>query len=418
MSNTTCACEVVSVEGGAATQAHQSSATGNFKRISNVTRGERWVFEKVRTSGTEFDERTYVYYYEASGEWYIGADYTSSTAATTLPPENYTGPIVKSSSAYGANCPYEPTSWEVLRSQPYPGSPREGEWSNDTITLSCYDPECFDAKTLSCRVAPGNGARLSARRAHRHCFGATAGASDQAASGQAPPNRAALVQMEALRAGDLVLTRHASGLALARVLVVQHLGSRVHRPLLEISHAAGSLRLTSDHLLVVDGSFTPARLARVGSSLSLADGTLTNITRVRSVSGRVINPVTSSGTILAAAAGAPVLSSTHPEWSAPFTLASAAPAYPCFQLLSYLFPQRTQAYYDMALEPLFRLALLPYAAEAAAAPTALLQGVALAADATAAAGFLVFALSTPSVLLAVLVALLASIKVKGRSVPS
>ena len=59
--------------------------------------------------------------------------------------------------------------------------------------------------------------------------------------------------------------------------------------------------------------------------------------------GAVINPVTAGGTILALGSGAPVLASTHPEWSASFMLASPAPLpYPLFNLLSAVLPATTQ----------------------------------------------------------------------------
>ena len=48
-------------------------------------------------------------------------------------------------------------------------------------------------------------------------------------------------------------------------------------------------------------------------------------------------------------AAAPVIASTYPDWIADFMLASALyPTFTLANLLSHLFPQHVQAYYDAA----------------------------------------------------------------------
>jgi hypothetical protein len=115
--------------------------------------------------------------------------------------------------------------------------------------------------------------------------------------------------------------------------------------------------------------------------------------------GRIINPVTARGTIVAADRGAPVVASTHPEWAAEFMLANPAPMpYPLFHLASYVLPEKTQAFYDALLDPLFRLAIGRHSALAAVMPHPLVAGLALTADLLAAALFIPF--TAPALLLA------------------
>ena len=80
-----------------------------------------------------------------------------------------------------------------------------------------------------------------------------------------------------------------------------------------------STTVTPSHVIMVDGAFLPAREAKVGAALSAGV-----ITKVTETAGSVINPVTASGTILAAGpTGAPVLASVYGEWIADYFLGVA-----------------------------------------------------------------------------------------------
>ena len=73
-------------------------------------------------------------------------------------------------------------------------------------------------------------------------------------------------------------------------------------------------------MLRIDGAFAPARDATPGSTLTLAGGKVATVQYVTTAHGAIINAVTTSGSILAAVTGEPVIAATHPEWSAGFML--------------------------------------------------------------------------------------------------
>ena len=132
-------------------------------------------------------------------------------------------------------------------------------------------------------------------------------------------------------------------LCVCLVVVNQHKGSTRASSLVELHHSAGTLALTLDHIIAVNGIFAPAKDATPGSTLTLAGGGSAVVERVTTASGAVINPVTDSGTILATGlTGEPVVAATHPEWSAAFMMANKGPL-PLFYTLSAVFPATTQA---------------------------------------------------------------------------
>ena len=215
---------------------------------------------------------------------------------------------------------------------------------------------------------------------------------------------AELVLMKTLAAGDVVLAADAAGaLSFERVVVNQHKANPLASALLEVHHSAGVLSLTPDHVLLVDGAFAPARDAKPGSALALADGTAAVVERVATAHGAVVNPVTASGTIVADG----VVAATHPEWSAGFMLASGVPL-PLFYAAAAAFPATTQAYYDAVLEPLLD-ALGAHVKPAALGASALVAPF-VAADAAAALGLVAFAGAAPVALLALGAAALRSRK--------
>merc|ERR1712110_1184985 len=96
------------------------------------------------------------------------------------------------------------------------------------------------------------------------------------------------------------------------------------------------------------GEMVAAREATVGSKLGES-----TVSRVSSSYGGIINPLTASGKIMAS--GLPA--STYPEWIADYMLSSYLPLpLSMGNLLSFLFPANTQAYYDAHLEQFFNKA--------------------------------------------------------------
>ena len=214
----------------------------------------------------------------------------------------------------------------------------------------------------------------------------------------------ALVPMTDLSAGDIVvsLDLKTGAPTLDRVVVNQHKAVTHWSPLITIETDSGAtLTVTPDHVIALDGRFVAASKAAPGASLSgasLSINTLStaNITRVVERSGGVINPVTLSGTILVADSSgrrgaAPLLASTHPEWSASLFL--DAPAFPfvATRLLSYAAPATMQAYYDAAEVAISPLVPALQTSAASVHPVAVALGV-TAADAVFSVGFVAYAL--------------------------
>lgn len=160
--------------------------------------------------------------------------------------------------------------------------------------------------------------------------------------------------MSHLVAGDLVLSSSSTASA---VVVTQHRPpTSLSSGLLTLHHKKGSLSLTPDHVLQIDGIFMPARYAALGSILS--GGHV--VTHVTTAFGDVINPVTLAGTILAAGpAGAPVLAATHPEWIAQWFLSASVPPLPLSFALARALPFNVQALYDTVVEPAVSATALP-----------------------------------------------------------
>lgn len=216
-------------------------------------------------------------------------------------------------------------------------------------------PSCFarDSSTACRRL----DAAASPAFAYDACYNAVSSSAAAAASGAAER-----VPMARLRAGDRVLTADVEGsLTFTRVIVTQHSMATpmLTSPMLTLTTGAGtSLTLTPDHALYLDGLLQPASAATAGATLTDAHGKPVAIRKVTHLHDQaVINPMTASATILASdkdAAGPPVLAASHPMWVAAALVDSPWPSVgtPLLALLSYAFPEATQAYYDAALEPL------------------------------------------------------------------
>jgi len=157
------------------------------------------------------------------------------------------------------------------------------------------------------------------------------------------------VLMSSLQAGDNVLSAENE---VSRVIANQHAEVSMYTRMINIKHSAGSLDLTPDHVLQVDGKLAPARDVVVGSIL---DGG-----KVESLSystDAIINALTTSGRILVAGPeGFPVVATHAPEWLAPVMLSSAGlflTRYSLSTTLSHIFPETVQTFYNQHLEAFF-----------------------------------------------------------------
>jgi len=255
-----------------------------------------------------------------------------------------------------------------------------GTGNTPTTTASGGDDApCFDRdQTTACRLLD---ASLAPTAAFSRCFG------------DSPTEGAERVLMADLVAGDLVLSDASTT---TRVVVNQHVPEpAVTAHLLTLEHATGSLSLTPDHVIFVDGSFLPARAASPGSTLS--GGAV--VMRVSHGHGAVINPITASGKILAAGLnGTPVVAATANEWAADALLSPFA-AYSLAFAFSAAFPQRVQEYYDAALEPIFNAAVPHLARTKASSSTPFVVTCFALGDALLALGFVAFSLTKPTVAL-------------------
>lgn len=202
------------------------------------------------------------------------------------------------------------------------------------------------------------------------------------------------VLMARLSSGDLVL---ASPSEATRVIVNQHTTESKTWPMLDITHSVGTLSLTADHVLLVDGAFVPAASARAGSVLSSG----ATIESVGASTGGIISPLTASGTILAAGpTGAPVIASVFGEWAATYMLGRSTAS--LSRGLAYIFPANAQQYYDGMIEPLLTAAM-PVLKNIVTMPSPLVDLFVLLLDAALAAGFVVYSAASLSGLLVALV---------------
>jgi len=239
------------------------------------------------------------------------------------------------------------------------------------------DEPCFDRETsTACRLFTRDA---SASAAFSDCFG-------EGRNGVAEK-----VPMASLVAGDSVLS---DSTEVSRVIVNQHATEEWRlSSMVSIKHTGGSLSLTPDHVLKVDGQFKPAREVIQGSMLEPGFEVLVVSPSV----GGIINPITTANTILAADIdGMPVLASTHPEWVAEYLL--SATVYPSpfslSALLSYLFPERAQEFYSAHLEPLLAKVNVRAVKPFLAYPTVVVLPAVITGDVLIAFGFSTFFLLT------------------------
>eukprot|EP00316_Scyphosphaera_apsteinii_P023952 CAMPEP_0119346102 /NCGR_PEP_ID=MMETSP1333-20130426/107833_1 /TAXON_ID=418940 /ORGANISM="Scyphosphaera apsteinii, Strain RCC1455" /LENGTH=339 /DNA_ID=CAMNT_0007358601 /DNA_START=146 /DNA_END=1165 /DNA_ORIENTATION=+ len=207
------------------------------------------------------------------------------------------------------------------------------------------------------------------------------------------------IPMASLKSGDFVKDGPNS---LTRIIVNQHREATFKSALLKLHHSTGELSLTPDHVLEVNGKFVPARLASTGAKLgeSLLLCVTTSV-------GEVINPLTTSGKILTQDS---VLASTYPEWIADHLLNSHFVPLPfsLSNLISYVFPEATQAYYDAFVEPLVTRAHPKHLK--AVLPAPLIPATFLVGDFTLAAGFFTFYVASPLTIVTVAVMVVAKVR--------
>lgn len=202
----------------------------------------------------------------------------------------------------------------------------------------CWKPykACFRRDdTTACRLA---SAAADASAAYSDCYGRAR--PDATPAGQ-------LVRMEALRAGDHVLSVDAAGrLHADRVFINAHLDdARATAPFLTLHYRGGSLSITSGHTAWVEGAgLVSAHALKVGDGLRLPSGVRT-VERITQTSGGIINPVTVSGYILAASgSGAPVRMSVVEEGGWDELLGSlGVVATPMLLLVSRIAPAQVRA---------------------------------------------------------------------------
>ena len=191
----------------------------------------------------------------------------------------------------------------------WPGSMAEAQ-SSPSPPGSCFQK----STSMACRLPSLESAAAAA--AYEQCY----------VSGHRSERgpRATLVRMIDLEAGDVVLTRSGDGRFIGtRVIVNQHAQLDMFSEMLTVHTADGtSISLTPDHAIFINGKLAAARDITLGSALSDARGAFVKVTRITHSKSRaaVINPVTSSGTILASDEGTPVLATSHPIWIALFVL--------------------------------------------------------------------------------------------------
>ena len=202
------------------------------------------------------------------------------------------------------------------------GRRQTGKTNEDRLTKhdERTPSSCFSRDTTTaCRVLGTHVAPLEAMAACWAAGGRVRGAAERGA------DTAERVPMSALATGDLVLTAYAGTPEVTRIISNQHVHSEhLASPLVTLWTAQGAVTTTPDHALYLDGVLAAAAEAEVGARLTGIGDVERVIERITESRGRVVNPVTVAGTILAAdhVGGLPILAATNPMWISRLVLAS------------------------------------------------------------------------------------------------
>ena len=196
----------------------------------------------------------------------------------------------------------------------------------------CIKPRnCFARETtFACRLDFPTADVVSA---YDDCFG----------DGLSNKGAATRVKMVDLMAGDWVLGQPWEP---ARVILNQHRSIEHYAEMVRIDHSGGALELTPDHVLPINGLLAPAASIIAGSNLE--GGVVKTVTQVWRA---VINPLTSTGFIMAAGSTEGPILATHSAFMA--GEANVAPAgllttSSLLRSLSMFYPQSFQQFCDAA----------------------------------------------------------------------
>jgi len=243
-----------------------------------------------------------------------------------------------------------------------------GIYGNLPSEDDCAEPDsdrvCFDRDTTT-----------ACRRIHRSTSPAEA---YEACFGHSSSAVAERVLMRHLRANDWVLSAQpqGKGLFFDRVVVNEHVQNpELRSRTITVFYNTGFLSVTPDHVMPIDGSMQPARAAAVGMKLLSPSGEPLSITRIESNIGGIINPITSTGSILAASTqGAPIVASTYSAWTASIM---AMHPLPCslINVLARALPATAQSFHDTILDPFVTSSPLPALLAPLPAPLAIASWV-------------------------------------------
>ena len=177
------------------------------------------------------------------------------------------------------------------------------EQSTQTVNGCVVVNGVFNANDPNCKDCTYSSGSLNCNSKSSVCF---AKDSSTACLLEHPLAECKQVLMADLVPGDLVLGREGA----TSVVAVQHKAIDTIAPMLTFHTADGAVSMTPDHGIFVDGRLVAAAEVKVGSVLSTGA-----VERIVKSKGAIINPVTSSGTIIADG----VLAASNPMWIASLT---------------------------------------------------------------------------------------------------
>jgi len=154
-------------------------------------------------------------------------------------------------------------------------------------------------------------------------------------------------KMEDVSVGKYVVAVDEEELIADRVWANLHMADDTTHNLLEIQHEFGSLSLTPDHMLIADGILTAARHVQSGQLLRTSEDMSkkfvdSKVLKVSQKIGRIVNPITHSGFIVATNNRVAVSASTISE-SVDNVMLDAARFQSLGKVASVMYPAQFQA---------------------------------------------------------------------------